>query len=155
MFNEEQLKGKWKEFKGGVRNLWGKVTEDEIDQTQGSFTKLSGIIQSKYGESKESITQKLDKLKDSFDNETDKADHDISSSSYQRNPTAEPTVDSDFSGDERNFSLGRNFNSGSATFQDSAYDSDDIYDENTSQYSERGRGNLTGLERDSENRAGQ
>lgn len=153
MLKEEQLKGKWKEFKGGVRNLWGKVTEDEIDQTQGSFSKLSGIIQSKYGESKESISQKLDKLKDSFDNESDRADHDISRSSYQRNPTAEPTVDSDFSGNESNFSLGRNFNSGSSAVQDQTYDSDDIFDEESPNFHGRGSGNTTGLERDSENRA--
>lgn len=153
MLNEEQLKGKWKEFKGGVRNLWGKVTEDEIDQTHGSFTKLSGIIQSKYGESKESISQKLANLRDSFDNESDKSDHDISTSSYQRNPTAEPTVDSDFSGEESNFSLGRNFNSGSSAVQDSSYDSDDIFDEETSHYHQRGRGNLTGLEKDADNNA--
>lgn len=66
MLNEDVLKGKWIEFRGGVRNLWGNITDEEIDQTKGSFSKLVDLIQQKHGESKDSISQKLDRLKDSL-----------------------------------------------------------------------------------------
>lgn len=144
MLNEDVLKGKWIEFRGGVRNLWGNITDEEIDQTKGSFSKLVGLIQQKHGESKDSISQKLDRLKDSFDNETDMADHDTSESSYQRNPTAEP------SRDEQNFSIGRdhdvfnssNFNSSSPSVGGGAASENGEYLENPESYEERSRGNI-------------
>lgn len=57
--NEDTIKGKWKEMKGGVQKMWGKLTDDELDQTQGDLTALSGIIQQRYGESKEAVQTKL------------------------------------------------------------------------------------------------
>ena len=87
MFNEDQIKGKWTEFKGGIRNLWGRITDDDLEMTKGNSMKISGLIQNKYGETKEVVKEKLDKLLDSFDNETDKHPKDIGSSSYKRNPT--------------------------------------------------------------------
>ena len=57
--NEDTIKGKWKEVKGGVQKMWGKLTDDELDQAQGDLTTLSGIIQRRYGESKEAVDTKL------------------------------------------------------------------------------------------------
>lgn len=89
MLNQEQIKGKWNEIKGGVRNLWGEITDDELDQTKGNIQAVSGIVQQKYGETKESIKKKLDSLMDSFDNETDKSlKLNDGEASYQRNPTS-------------------------------------------------------------------
>ena len=59
VLNEDTLKGKWKEMRGEVQKMWGKLTDDELDQTKGDLTALSGIIQQRYGESKESIQTKL------------------------------------------------------------------------------------------------
>ena len=88
MLSSNQIKGKWAEIKGGVRNLWGEITEDEIEQTKGNLYSLTEIVQQKYGESKESIIQKLDRLIASFDNETDKSlKINDGEASYQRNPT--------------------------------------------------------------------
>lgn len=85
MLNEEQFHGKWNEIKGGIKNLWGRLTDDELEQVKGNITEVSGIVEEKYGETKEEIKMKLDRLMDSFDNETDK---DISPdvASYQRSP---------------------------------------------------------------------
>lgn len=89
MLNEEQIKGKWGEIKGGVRNLWGEITDDELEKTKGNIQAVAGIVQQKYGESKESIKKKMDSLMDSFDNETDKSlKLNDGEASYQRNPTA-------------------------------------------------------------------
>ncbi|MBC7714635.1 MAG: CsbD family protein [Rhizobacter sp.] len=57
--NEDTIKGKWKEVKGDVQKMWGKLTDDELDQAQGDLTSLSGIIQRRYGESKEAVDTKL------------------------------------------------------------------------------------------------
>lgn len=103
MLNQEQIRGKWTEIKGGVRNLWGEITDDDLEQTKGNLQTLAGIVQQKYGESKESIREKLDSLMDSFDNETDKSlKLNDGESSYQRNPTGVRTSETSAFQDESN-----------------------------------------------------
>lgn len=85
MLNQEQFNGKWNEIKGGIRNLWGKLTDDEIESVKGNLTEVTGLVQRKYGDTKEEIKAKFDQLMDSFDNDTDK---NISAdvASYERSP---------------------------------------------------------------------
>ncbi len=51
--NEDILKGKWKEIKGGLKEQWGKLTDDDLVQIEGKVDKLTGILQEKYGYSKD------------------------------------------------------------------------------------------------------
>lgn len=51
--NKDQLIGNWKQFKGEVRNRWGKLTDDQVDQIEGNREKLYGQIQETYGIAKE------------------------------------------------------------------------------------------------------
>lgn len=59
VLNEDTLKGKWKETKGEIQKMWGKLTDDDLEQAKGDLTALTGIIQKRYGESKESVQAKL------------------------------------------------------------------------------------------------
>ena len=59
-WSDDIIKGRWKEVKGGVRKLWGELTDDELEETKGKMTSIAGLIQRKYGETKESVDQKLD-----------------------------------------------------------------------------------------------
>ncbi len=88
MMNQEQISGKWTEIKGGIRNLWGKITDDELEQAKGNIQSVSGIVKQKYSETSESIQTKLDSLMDSFDNDTDKSlKLNDGESSFERSPT--------------------------------------------------------------------
>jgi uncharacterized protein YjbJ (UPF0337 family) len=90
MLNQEQFEGKWTEIKGGIRNLWGKLTDDEIEGVKGNVQEVTGLVERKYGDTKEEIKAKLDQLMDSFDNDTDKQiSPDVAS--YQRSPLADRT----------------------------------------------------------------
>ena len=51
--NEDILKGKWKEIKGGIKEKWGDLTDDDITQIEGEQEKLVGVLQAKYGYTKE------------------------------------------------------------------------------------------------------
>lgn len=51
--NSDQIKGKWHEVKGKVKQQWAKLTDDEIDGMSGKFEELSGKIQHHYGTSTE------------------------------------------------------------------------------------------------------
>lgn len=85
MLNQEQFNGKWNEIKGGIRNLWGKLTDDELESIKGNLTEVTGLVQQKYGDTKEEIRAKFDQLMDSFDNDTDKnISPDVDS--YERSP---------------------------------------------------------------------
>jgi uncharacterized protein YjbJ (UPF0337 family) len=55
--NEDILKGKWKEIKGGVKEKWGKLTDDDLTQVEGNKDKLLGLLQQKYGYAKDKAEQ--------------------------------------------------------------------------------------------------
>lgn len=51
--NEDILKGKWHELKGGVKEKWGKLTDDDLTTVEGKSEKLMGLLQTKYGYTKD------------------------------------------------------------------------------------------------------
>lgn len=59
---DTQWEAKWDQLKGQVRQEWGKLTEDDLQQAQGDREELVGRIKQKYGETTEQVSQKLDQL---------------------------------------------------------------------------------------------
>ena len=47
--NQDTLKGQWAQLKGAVREQWGKLTNDDVDQIEGKSEQLVGKIQERYG----------------------------------------------------------------------------------------------------------
>ncbi len=47
--NKDILKGKWTEMKGDIKQKWGKLTDDDLQQIDGSYDKLVGRVQQAYG----------------------------------------------------------------------------------------------------------
>lgn len=62
MMNTNIAKGKWKQVKGEIQKAWGRLTDDELDQTQGDMTKLAGLVQERYGETQESVRERINKF---------------------------------------------------------------------------------------------
>jgi len=60
--NENLLKGKWKELKGEVQKLWGRLTDDELEKTKGDAKALEGVVQSRYGIKEEEFRGKINDL---------------------------------------------------------------------------------------------
>lgn len=69
--NNEMIQGKWKEIKGEIITQWGKMTDDEVEQTTGNIISITGLIQQKYGEKKEEIELKLSSIIAKFSEETE------------------------------------------------------------------------------------
>ena len=59
--NEDTLKGQWKQLKGQVQKQWGRLTNDDIDQIEGSRDILLGKLQEYYGRSREENERDLDR----------------------------------------------------------------------------------------------
>ncbi len=47
--NNDRTAGQWKQIKGKVKEQWGKLTDDEIDQLEGKSDQLAGKLQERYG----------------------------------------------------------------------------------------------------------
>ena len=50
--NKDQVEGNWKQFKGKVKESWGKLTDDDLDVINGRRDQLLGRIQERHGISK-------------------------------------------------------------------------------------------------------
>jgi uncharacterized protein YjbJ (UPF0337 family) len=57
--NWDRIEGNWKQFKGSVRQQWGKLTDDELDVFAGQRNLLMGRIQELYGISKDETEKQL------------------------------------------------------------------------------------------------
>lgn len=60
--NKDTLEGNWKQLKGKVRENWGKLTDDEVDEIAGRKENFIGKIQEKYGLKKDEAEKEWDKL---------------------------------------------------------------------------------------------
>jgi uncharacterized protein YjbJ (UPF0337 family) len=59
-----RFEGKWNQMRGRVKETWGDVTDDELDQTEGKWDQVVGKIKEKTGESMDAIQEKLRRLTD-------------------------------------------------------------------------------------------
>lgn len=68
--NADILKGKWKEIKGGVKQKWGKLTDDDLTQIEGHEDKLLGLLQKRYGYSKDQAEKEYNEFVSRYDKPT-------------------------------------------------------------------------------------
>jgi uncharacterized protein YjbJ (UPF0337 family) len=57
--NKDILQGKWRQMRGEMKQWWGKITDDEFDKIEGNRDKLIGILQEKYGYSREKAEEEM------------------------------------------------------------------------------------------------
>lgn len=57
--DSDRIEGNWKRFKGYLREQWGHLTDDEIDEHRGELEQLEGKIQARTGETKDEIRAKF------------------------------------------------------------------------------------------------
>lgn len=67
MMNKDKVKGQWNEFTAKVKQQWGDLTDDEVSQAEGNLDEISAKIQQKYGESKETVSRKLNEIMEKFE----------------------------------------------------------------------------------------
>ena len=58
--NQDRIRGRWKQFKGKVKEQWGKLTDDDIDVINGKREELAGRLQARYGYQKEQAEKAID-----------------------------------------------------------------------------------------------
>lgn len=60
--NTDILEGMWKQIRGEVRQRWGELTDDELDQIAGHRDKLIGRLQERYGYTRDEANRELDEF---------------------------------------------------------------------------------------------
>jgi len=53
--NADQLKGKWMQFKGELKQQYGKFTDDDLQQIEGNYDTFLGKVQERYGDKKNAL----------------------------------------------------------------------------------------------------
>ena len=65
--NQNILEGKWKQLRGSIREKWGQLTDDEVDQIAGKRDRLSGFLQERYGYTQVEAEQQIDDFLENWD----------------------------------------------------------------------------------------
>ncbi len=55
--NADQLKRIWMQFRGELKQRWGKFTNDDLQRIEGNFDKILGQLQERYGENCLTVVQ--------------------------------------------------------------------------------------------------
>ena len=58
--NRNILEGNWKQIRGSIREKWGELTDDELDQIAGKRDKLAGVLQERYGYTQMEAERQID-----------------------------------------------------------------------------------------------
>lgn len=58
--NKDTLEGKWEQLKGKIREKWGDLTDDDLDQIKGDAQQLKGRLQERYGHTKDDAEKAAD-----------------------------------------------------------------------------------------------
>lgn len=62
--NNDIIAGKWKQLAGKAKAVWGEISDDELACTEGNAERLAGLVQERYGKTRE---QAQKEVRDFFD----------------------------------------------------------------------------------------
>jgi uncharacterized protein YjbJ (UPF0337 family) len=71
--NKNVVGGKWLEIKGEIQKAWGKLTNDELEETKGDMKSIGGLIQQRYGEAEGAYDEKIKNIFLKFESAKDSA----------------------------------------------------------------------------------
>jgi len=59
--NKDIFEGKWKQMRGQVKEWWGQLTDDDLDRAAGKADQLIGLLQQKYGYTREQAEEEFNR----------------------------------------------------------------------------------------------
>lgn len=57
--NKDTLAGQWKQLSGKAKAVWGDLTDDELTEINGNAEQLAGLIQERYGRTREEAEREV------------------------------------------------------------------------------------------------
>ena len=62
LLNKDLMVGKWEQIKSRVKQRWGRITDDHLDQISGYYDELTGLIRERYGYTHEKARKDVDEF---------------------------------------------------------------------------------------------
>jgi len=59
--NEELFTGQWRQLRGALKSWWGILTDDDLEWIGGQKDRLIGLIQQKYGWTRDQAQEEVDR----------------------------------------------------------------------------------------------
>jgi uncharacterized protein YjbJ (UPF0337 family) len=59
--NKDEFAGQWKQIRGQARQWWGKLTEDELERAGGKLEQFVGVLQARYGYTRQSAEAEINR----------------------------------------------------------------------------------------------
>jgi uncharacterized protein YjbJ (UPF0337 family) len=81
--NEEVLTGRWKEMRGTLKSWWGNLTDDDFDWIGGQKDRLIGLVQQKYGYTRDQALNEVDRRLREYDSKFSSTVTDASAKVYE------------------------------------------------------------------------
>jgi uncharacterized protein YjbJ (UPF0337 family) len=57
--NNDIAEGKWRQVMGKAKAAWGELTDDELTKAEGRADKLVGLIQERYGKTRDEAEREV------------------------------------------------------------------------------------------------
>jgi uncharacterized protein YjbJ (UPF0337 family) len=64
--NDDVFTGQWRQMRGSVKSWWGKLTDDDLDRISGQKDRLVGLIQERYGQTREEAEREVERRLSEF-----------------------------------------------------------------------------------------
>jgi uncharacterized protein YjbJ (UPF0337 family) len=58
--NDDVFTGQWRQMRGSLKSWWGKLTDDDLDRIGGQKDRLVGLVQEKYGRTREEAEREVE-----------------------------------------------------------------------------------------------
>jgi len=77
--NMDILKGKWTQIKGDLKKTFGNLTDDDVIRIEGDLTHAAGVIQERYGITREEAEKRWNEFVGKFTGVLDTIRHGVTS----------------------------------------------------------------------------
>lgn len=60
--DRDVIEGKWTEIKGQLREAYGDLTDDDVEEAKGNREQMEGVLQQKLGKSKDEVLETVNRI---------------------------------------------------------------------------------------------
>lgn len=107
--NEDVFAGQWRELKGTLRSWWGNLSDDDFEWVGGQKDRLIGLLQQKYGWTREQAQQDVDRRLQEYQGSAMGTLNDLKSKTYAAGETAANKAREAFSSAADGFESARSY----------------------------------------------
>ena len=68
--NTDTFEGRWRQMRGELRSWWGRLSDNDLERIAGKKDRLIGMLQEKYGYTRDTAQQEVDRRFREYDERT-------------------------------------------------------------------------------------